>query len=150
MPLAPRMVCAYVRRVSPCLPAWYEAGIGDLRAVTGEHVREATKALTGDETKSLATSPRSVFHVLKRGKLIFRDLTHPIVLSGSRNPPVPLVRVALPSVPGRTTSGAHLVSAVPGPRSSPLRTAAADHKADQRAEGLKRAATTLAAPSPYS
>ncbi|MGW8879260.1 hypothetical protein [Streptomyces mirabilis] len=90
VPLAPTTVCAYVRRVSPCLRAWYEAGIGDLRAVTGEHVQQTLKALKGEEAKSLATPLRSLFRALKREKLIFRDPTRSIVLSGSRRLPVPL------------------------------------------------------------
>ncbi|MET7484486.1 hypothetical protein [Streptomyces sp. NPDC005538] len=90
VPLAPTTVCAYVRRVSPCLRAWHETGIGDLRAVTGEHVRETLKALKGEDAKALATPLRSLFRALKREKLIFRDPTRSIVLSTSRKLPVPL------------------------------------------------------------
>ncbi len=116
VPLAPTTVCAYVRRVSPCLRAWYEAGIGDLRAVTGEHVREALKALKGEEAKALATPLRSLFRALKREKLIFRDPTRSIVLSGIRKLPVPLpddhLHGVLDQLPGTRNQLSFVLAAV--------------------------------------
>ena len=72
-PLAASTVCSYLRLAAPALRTWYEDGITDLRAVTRIHIEQALEPVQGEAAKSLATALRSLFHALKREKLIFRD-----------------------------------------------------------------------------
>ncbi|MFJ9713343.1 tyrosine recombinase XerC [Streptomyces sp. NPDC101234] len=91
-PRSPKTVENYVVAVLPTLEAWTADGLTDPRQITKKHIEAALDPLTGDQTRRLDTSRRSLFRALKRERLIFRDPARGVSLTVSR--PLP---AALPS-----------------------------------------------------
>lgn len=70
----------YLTALQPTLTAWTAAGMTTLREVTSDHLQDALDAMAGTARRYLAIALRSLFRVLKRQRLIFRDLGRPLAV----------------------------------------------------------------------
>lgn len=63
----------YLASFQPVLTAWAEAGVLSLREITRHHVEAAVNGHSGRARRQLALALRSLFRVLKRERVVFRD-----------------------------------------------------------------------------
>jgi integrase len=70
----------YLSTLQPVLEQWISEGVTSLRQITHDHVADAMGARQGNPARAIHGALRSLFRVLKQGRMIFRDpsrgLTH--------------------------------------------------------------------------
>ncbi|MEU1106578.1 hypothetical protein ABZ408_37310 [Streptomyces tibetensis] len=80
----------YLTTLQPTLTSWTAAGMTTLREVTSDHLHDTLEGLAGTARRQLATALRSLFRVLKRKRVIFRDLARNLAVGDLTSIPRPV------------------------------------------------------------
>ncbi|WP_308191857.1 site-specific integrase [Kitasatospora humi] len=120
---------SYLTHLRPVLTAWTQAGMTSLREATADHLQDALDALDGAARRQLAITLRSLFRVLKREKLVFRDLARGLPVGDLTGIPRPVPSDVLAGLLDRATTAfarlAIALAAVHAVPASEIRTALA-------------------------
>ncbi|MFD3750190.1 hypothetical protein ACFWVT_07950 [Streptomyces cyaneofuscatus] len=80
----------YLTSLKPVLTEWAEAGVLSLREITRHHVETVVNAHSGRARRKLTVVLRSLFKVLKRARVVFRDPAQHLSVGNPKGIPKPV------------------------------------------------------------